>query len=220
MQSIRHAHLPPSFQSSPTSFVSAGGSCAIVPQPADLILTSGHVWTGSPDNPVAEALAILDRKADVPVILIGSSMGGWLALHLALERPGRVAGLIGIAAAPDFTDWGFDDAQRGRLQCDGRIDDGGAGITQRFWLSGQKMLLLEKPIAIDCPVRLVHGEEDREVPLPVAYRLLQQVQSPDLRLTIVKHGGHRLSEPNEIAAILDTVAALVEQVQSVTRLPN
>jgi pimeloyl-ACP methyl ester carboxylesterase len=183
-------------------------------------LSDGDFAEGTLDRWLGEALAMLDRRADGPVILIGSSMGGWLALHLALERPDRIAALIGIAAAPDFTDWGFDDAQRGRLQRDGRIDDGGAGITQRFWSSGQQMLLLEKPIALDCPVRLVHGELDREVPLPVAYRLLQQVQSPDLRLTIVKHGGHRLSEPNEIAAILDTTAALVEQVQSVPRLPN
>ncbi|MDQ3481798.1 MAG: alpha/beta hydrolase, partial [Pseudomonadota bacterium] len=85
--------------------------------------------------------------------------------------------------------------------------------TLGFWQSGQQLLLLERPIALDCPVRLIHGDQDNDVPLPVAYRLLQQLRSADVQLTIVKGGGHRMSQRHEIDAILRAVAALVEPAQ-------
>jgi pimeloyl-ACP methyl ester carboxylesterase len=147
-----------------------------------------------------EAVAALDRLSAGPVIAIGSSMGGWIALHLALRRPERVAGLVGIAAAPDFTDWGFaseHDAEQ-------------AGIAGGFWESGQQLRLLGGEIAIDCPVRLIHGECDEEVPLDIAFRLLRALRSADVQLEVIKGGGHRLSAPNEIAAILRAVAGLLE----------
>ena len=98
-----------------------------------------------------EALAALDRLTDGPLIIVGSSMGGWLACHLALLRPERVEALIGIAAAPDFTDWGFKDGDEAERQ----------GLGRGFWESGQQLLLLDGEIAIDCPVRLIHGEKIR-----------------------------------------------------------
>lgn len=165
-----------------------------------------------------EALHMLDNLVEGPVIVIGSSMGGWIALHLALRRPERVQALVGIAAAPDFTDWGFTDERKHKLERDGRLEEPNPYgpepfvTTRGFWQSGQQELLLEKPIAIDCPVRLVHGENDQDVPLPVAYRLFQQLRSADVQLTIVKGGGHRLSEPREIGTILRTVAGLLEPV--------
>jgi len=147
-----------------------------------------------------EALAAIDQLADGPVVVIGSSMGGWLGLHLALRRPDRVRGLVGIAAAPDFTNWGFSHADAAEKQ----------GIARGFWESGQQLLLLEGPVAIDCPIRLIHGELDRDVPVDIAFRTLRALRSRDVQLTIVKGGGHRLSEPHEIDAILRTVASLLE----------
>jgi pimeloyl-ACP methyl ester carboxylesterase len=147
-----------------------------------------------------EALAILDQLTDGEVIVVGSSMGGWIALHLALLRPDRVRALVGIAAAPDFTDWGFADG-------DAAVAN---NIARGFWESGQQLLLLDHPIGVECPVRLLHGELDRDVPLDVAFRLMRALRSSDVQLNVLKGGGHRLSEPHEIRAILDTVIALLE----------
>jgi pimeloyl-ACP methyl ester carboxylesterase len=147
-----------------------------------------------------EALTALDQLSSGPVILAGSSMGGWIALHLALLRPERVQALVGIAAAPDFTNWGFADGEAAVAQ----------GLSLGFWESGQRLLLLDQPIAIDCPVRLVHGEADQEVPLNIAFRLIRALRSSDVQLNVLKGGGHRLSEPHEIRAILHMLDALLE----------
>jgi pimeloyl-ACP methyl ester carboxylesterase len=127
-------------------------------------------------------------------------MGGWLALHLTLLRPERVVALVGIAAAPDFTDWGFADGETAARQ----------GLSREFWQAGQELLLLDKEIAVDCPVRLLHGERDQEVPLDVAFQLMRALRSADVQLVTLKGGGHRLSAPHEIEAILRTVTALLE----------
>jgi pimeloyl-ACP methyl ester carboxylesterase len=147
-----------------------------------------------------EVLAVVDRLTQGPLILVGSSMGGWLALHVALLRPERVKALVGIAAAPDFTQWGFSDGETAERQ----------GLARGFWESGQKLLLLNGEIPIDCPVRLIHGELDTDVPLDLAFRTLRALRSADVQLLTIKGGGHRLSEPHEIEAILRTVAALME----------
>ncbi len=166
-----------------------------------------------------EALAAVGELTSGPVILVGSSMGGWLALHLAQLRPERVRALVGIAAAPDFTDWGFDAKLRAMLETAGRLGepsaDGSATpqlMTHAFWESGQRLRLFDAPeIAVDCPVRLIHGEMDREVPSDLAFRTMRALRSSDVQVRIIKGGGHRLSEPNEIEAILDTVESLVER---------
>lgn len=176
-------------------------------------LSGGDFQDGTLDRWLAEALAMLDQLTEGPVIVVGSSMGGWIALHLALQRPKRVAALVAIAAAPDFTDWGFDDAQRTEILTAGRIEQGQL-ITRDFWQSGQALRVLDSPIPILCPVRLVHGELDADVPPTIASRLLRQLGSDDAQLTIVKGGGHRLSQPREIDTIVATVAALLgPQVQ-------
>jgi pimeloyl-ACP methyl ester carboxylesterase len=164
-----------------------------------------------------EALAAIDTLTEGPLILVGSSMGGWIALHLALRRPERIRAIVGIAAAPDFTEWGFGDQQRHMLADKGRLgepDPEGRAtphlITRAFWQSGQQLRLLDREIAIDCPVRLLHGAEDKDVPVDTALRLMAALRSSDVQLNLLKGGGHRLSEPHEIAAILRTVEALLE----------
>jgi pimeloyl-ACP methyl ester carboxylesterase len=163
-----------------------------------------------------EALAAVDRLTSGPLVLIGSSMGGWIALHLALLRPERVRALVGIAAAPDFTEWGFSAEQKSRVEIDDRIEEPNPYgpepqlITRGFWESGQRLRLLNGAIAMDAPVRLLHGELDQDVPLEIAFRLMRQLRSSDVQLNVLKGGGHRLSEPHEIRAILRTVETLLE----------
>jgi pimeloyl-ACP methyl ester carboxylesterase len=157
-----------------------------------------------------EALALIDKHSDGPLIAIGSSMGGWIALHVALRRPDRFAALVGIAAAPDFTDWGFGAAQRETIVNEGSIGPPEHRIHRGFWQSGQSLCLLDSPLALGCPVRLIHGDQDRDVPLDIAFRLMRALGSADVQLTVIKNGGHRLSEPLEIAAILRVIANLLE----------
>jgi len=162
--------------------------------------SGGSFADGSLDLWIKEALSIVDQLTSGPLLLVGSSMGGWIALHVALQRREWVTALVGIAAAPDFTQWGFDDGDAAERQ----------GLSRTFWESGQRHLLLEAGIALDCPVRLIHGERDTDVPLEVAFRLMRALHSADVQLQVIKGGGHRLSEPHEIDAILRTVAALTE----------
>jgi len=162
--------------------------------------SSGRFEDGTLASWIGEALAIVDRLTSGPLVLVGSSMGGWIALHLALQRMERVRALVGIAAAPDFTDWGFSDAAAAERQ----------GVSPSFWQSGQELLLLGGEIQVDRPVRLIHGEADEDVPLDIAFRLMRALHSADVQLQVIKGGGHRLSEPREIDAILRTVAALTE----------
>lgn len=176
----------------------------------------GRFEDGTLAHWLEEGLEVVDQLSEGPVILIGSSMGGWLALLIAARRPERVAALIGIAAAPDFTNWGFTADQKRLIQRDGELRQAGRNpedsplITKAFWQSGERLRILDSSIPVDCPVRLIHGEKDRDVPVDVAMRLLRQLRSADVQLNIIKDGGHRLSEPQEIDTILRTVKALLE----------
>ena len=178
--------------------------------------SEGRFADGTLDRWLDEALAMTEGLTEGPLILVGSSMGGWIAVHLALRLPERVQALVGIAAAPDFTDWGFTAEHKQELLEQGKIERssahaGDAQLTTRaFWESGEALRLLGGPIAVHCPVRLVHGEADADVPPAVALKLMSLLRSADVQLNILKGGGHRLSEPIEIEAIVRTVAALVE----------
>ena len=158
--------------------------------------SQGRFEDGTLELWLEEALAAVDGLTDGPLAVVGSSMGGWIALHLALLRPERVTAVVGIAAAPDFTDWS--------------LDRGEGGITPAFHESGQRLLLLNREIPIDCPVRLIHGKADSDVPLDIAFRTMRAVRSADVQVTVIKGGGHRLSEPPEIATILRIVSDLLE----------
>ncbi|CAM3093418.1 AB hydrolase-1 domain-containing protein [Sphingomonas antarctica] len=163
-----------------------------------------------------DALRVIDATTG-PVVLVGSSMGGWLMLLAALARPEKVVGLVGIAAAPDFTDWDFIGERRAALVCDGRIAEpspyGGTTIyTHKMWESGQRNLLLGAPIALDCPVRLIHGQADPDVPWQIALDLAAQLRSDDVQVILVKDGDHRLSRPQDIALLVATVKKLLERL--------
>jgi pimeloyl-ACP methyl ester carboxylesterase len=151
-----------------------------------------------------------------PLILVGSSMGGWLALLVALALRARVQAIVGIAAAPDFTEWGFSDDVVHYLKAHGRIAEpsefsGDPYVTTlAFWESGARNLLLDAGIALDCPVRLLQGQRDETVPVSVALRLSRALRSSDVQTILVKDGDHRLSRPGDIALLLATVAALWE----------
>lgn len=179
-------------------------------------LSGGTFEEGTLGRWLDEALHLLDSLIEGPVVLAGSSMGGWIALLMAIRRPERIAGLIEIAAAPDFTEWGYSDEEKETLRRDRRLEQPNPygpepQLTSfAFWESGQALRLLVGEIAVDCPVRLVHGDADRDVPLEIAIATMRQIRSPDVQLTVVKGGGHRLSERHEIEMILRAAAALVE----------
>ena len=147
-----------------------------------------------------------------PQILVGSSMGGWIALLLAKRLTKHVAGLVGIAAAPDFTEhsmWAEMDAdQRTRLMSEGRVElpsdysDDPYVITRRLIEDGRGNLVLRDPLDLPFPVRLVHGTEDADVPLNVATRLMTHSRGPDMRLTVLKNADHRFSSPEALALIV------------------
>ncbi|WP_031290838.1 alpha/beta hydrolase [Sphingobium baderi] len=163
-----------------------------------------------------DALSLIDGLTQGPLLLVGSSMGGWLALLIALARPDRVAGIVGIAAAPDFTEWGFPQADRATLAAQGRLveptpyGDQPYVTTLGFWESGQALKLLESEIALDCPIRLLHGQADPDVPWDVALRIAKQVRSSDVQTLLVKDGDHRLSRDSDIALLIRTVASLLD----------
>jgi pimeloyl-ACP methyl ester carboxylesterase len=165
-----------------------------------------------------DALAVIDGVTDGPLLIVGSSMGGWIGLLVALARASRVAGFVGIAAAPDFTDWGFTQDEKMQILRDGRIErpsDYGAPMvtTRGFWQSGEANRLLQGPIAIDAAVRLLHGQRDPDVPWHHSPHLAQLVRSADVRTILVKDGDHRLSRPQDLTLLIATVADLIEQVR-------
>lgn len=161
-----------------------------------------------------DILAVISAAQLGPIILIGSSMGGWLMLLVAEALGNQVAAMVGIAAAPDFTDWDFDAADRATIAATGRIErpsDYGCDpmvITRIFWQSGQANLKLAGEVAIDCPVRLIHGQCDPDVPWETCFKLADALRSSDVQTILLKDGDHRLSRDQDIALLIDVVGKL------------
>jgi len=161
-----------------------------------------------------EVLALIEAHVTKDVVLVGSSMGGWLMLLVAMRLGQRLAGLVGIAAAPGFTEWGYDDAQKAELTAgrpvfaDNPYGPEPTPTHPGFWADGQKLRQLESEIGLDCPVRLLHGQDDAEVPPDASLRLAAALRSSDVQVTLVKGGDHRLSREQDIDLLLRTVAAL------------
>jgi pimeloyl-ACP methyl ester carboxylesterase len=180
--------------------------------------SGGRFEDGTIGRWAGDALAVIDQVSEGPLILVGSSMGGWIALLTARARPERIAALIGIAAAPDFTEvlmWqAMNFEQRATLMSDGVLQVPSQygdpyPITRALIEDGRNHLLLNGPIAIDCPVRLLHGQRDPDVPWEFALRIADQLTSRDVRVTLVKDGDHRLSRPQDLALLGQSLAALL-----------
>jgi pimeloyl-ACP methyl ester carboxylesterase len=165
-----------------------------------------------------DILLIMSLIVRGPVVLVGSSMGGWLMLLTALALGDQVKGLVGIAAAPDFTEWGFSAEEKGQIAKYGRIERpseyGPAGLvtTSQFWRSGHANRLLTSEIAIDCPLRLIHGQNDADVPWQISVDTAANFRSADVQTLLIKDGDHRLSRDQDIALILRVVANLLEML--------
>ncbi len=158
-----------------------------------------------------DALAMVDQVIEGPVVLVGSSMGGWLMLLAAMARPERMAALVGIAPAPDFTDWGFTQDEKMTLLTQGRLERPSPYapeptlFTRAFWLSGEANRVLHRELPIDVPVRLIQGQRDADVPWERALHLSSRLRSADVHLALVKNGDHRLSRDGDIALILRAI---------------
>jgi pimeloyl-ACP methyl ester carboxylesterase len=183
--------------------------------------STGDFAQGSVGRWAEDTIAVLDELTQGPQILVGSSLGGWLMLLAARARPDRMRALVGIAAAPDATEdllWPrLDEAQRRELTEKGSVtlpsDYDPAGYTYHLGLieDGKRHLVLREPLAIDCPVRLLHGLADASVPWQTSLRLAGQLTSRDVTLTLVKGADHRLSTETDLArlaATLDELTAL------------
>ncbi len=193
--------------------VSQGRACLLLDY-SGCGMSDGDFADGTLSRWRDEALSLIAAKCDGPVVLIGSSMGGWLMLLVALAIPERVAALVGIAAAPDFTDWGYSTEQKAQLAAGETVFEAnpyGPEPTPTyplFWRDGQAQLQLGGEIALNCPVRLLHGQQDADVPWQTALRLAQAMRSADVQVTLVKDGDHRLSRPSDIALLLRSIVAL------------
>lgn len=165
-----------------------------------------------------DALFAVEQLVDGPVLLVGSSMGGWIALLMAQALGARAAALVGIAAAPDFTIWGFTDDEKATLQAEGKLlrpsDYGPEPMltTLDLWQSGNGLLLLDTGIDYAGPVRLLQGQSDDVVPWKIALRAADALRSDDVQVTLIKDGDHRLSRAADIDLLIGTVATLMENL--------
>jgi len=180
--------------------------------------SSGSFADGTLSRWRDEVLALVESHVNAPIILVGSSMGGWLMLlvgeALGARDNGRLAGMVGIAAAPDFTRWGYSDEQRAQL-ARGQIvyEDNPYGPEPTpthpgFFADAESHMRLGQEIAIRCPVRLLHGQCDADVPWEVSLKLAEALRSDDVQVTLIKDGDHRLSRDADIGLLKRTVSTL------------
>ena len=185
--------------------------------------SSGRFEDGSIGRWSEDAIAALDELTEGPQVLVGSSMGGWIMLLTALARPERIAGLLGIAAAPDFTEdlmWAAYSAEiRATIETEGvyheptDYSETPYPITKHLIEDGRRHLLLRAPIPLTCPARLLQGMRDEDVPWQTALRLAEALESEDVEMTLVKAGDHRLSEPADLQRLEATLQRLLDDLE-------
>lgn len=180
--------------------------------------SSGDFLDGCIGDWFADAMAAITTLTTGPQLLVGSSMGGWISLLVARAMPQRVAGFVGIAPAPDFTEdsmWAaFTDAQRQELATKGFVAEPSDYspdpyiLTRKLIEDGRNHLVLRSPLALPFPVRILQGTADTDVPLSVALRLLDHIDCPDARLVLVKDADHRFSTPECLDLMVQTVGQI------------
>ena len=180
--------------------------------------SSGNFADGTIGLWAENALTAFDELTEGPQIIVGSSMGGWMMILTAVSRPERVAGLVGIAAAPDFTEdllpKQLTKIQLSKIQEDGFVVIPSEyeipyTITKKLLDDGTQHLVLRNEIPLDCPVRLLHGLEDTSVPWETALKIQNMVRSKDVEVTLIKNGDHRLSREEDLEKLKKTVMELV-----------
>jgi len=177
--------------------------------------SDGDFANGSLSQWRDEVVALIDAKTDGSVLLVGSSMGGWLMLLVGLILGERLAGMVGIAPAPDFSSWGYDKEQKAQLTAGATVHEDNpyrpapTPTPPKFWQDAQTHCMLNGKIALTCPVRLLHGEDDEDVPPDISILLMQALQSKDVQATLVKQGDHRLSREEDIVLLIRTVESLL-----------
>jgi pimeloyl-ACP methyl ester carboxylesterase len=184
--------------------------------------SSGDFVDGSISRWTDDALAVIDALTEGPQVLIGSSMGGWVMLKTALARPDRIKGLIGIAAAPDFTEtliWGsLSQDQRESVMTTGRLEMPSVYQEEPYDIGltliedGRSNLLLNKPISFSGPVRLLHGLTDDDVPWQVSVTTAEHLTGEDVTVTLVKDGKHNLSRPDDLDLLTETLESILAKV--------
>src|SRR4029077_5306188 len=185
-------------------------------------LGHGQSWGPFEDGTIGrwldDSLAAIDTLTTGKLVLVGSSMGGWLSLLVARARPARLAGVVLIAAAPDFTErmllQGLSPEDRAALQRDGRLERPSqyspqpSVFTWKLIEEGRNHLVLDKKLALPCPVHLLHGQSDPDVPWEYSLQIARHLEAPEVITTFIKGGDHRLSMPADIARLIATVEEL------------
>ncbi len=182
--------------------------------------SGGRFEDGTIGRWAEDALAVIAAQTVGPLVLVGSSMGGWIALLAARVLAPRVVGLIGIAAAPDFTEnlmWeAMTFAERTQLMEQGVLYAPSQygepyAITRKLIEDGRNHLLLNQPIQLDCKTRLLHGQRDPDVPWETSLRIAECATGEDVRIILVKDGDHRLSRPQDLGLLCATLDDVLGQ---------
>src|SRR5262249_42127234 len=181
--------------------------------------SSGRFEDGTSGRWLDDSLAAIDQLTDGKLVLVGSSMGGWLSLLVARARTERLAGLVLIAAAPDFTERmllkGLSAQERAALEREGRLERPSqyspepSVFTWKLIEEGRSHLLLDKNLSLPCRVRLLHGQSDPDVPWEYSLQIAAHLEAPEVITTLIKGGDHRLSTPADIARLIATVEELL-----------
>lgn len=183
--------------------------------------SSGRFVDGTVSAWLADSLAVLDELTEGPQVLVGSSMGGCMMLLAALQRPERVAGLVGLAAAPDFTEDlllpALDAQARETLEREGVYEMPSpygepVPLSKALVDDGRQHLLLRGTIELTCPVRLIHGMRDDDVPWDWSLKTQAALSSEDVEVTLVKDADHRLSAPADLRRLERTLDGLVTEI--------